>query len=165
MTLNRHRKHFLSAILAAACTGIMASAAGEELSTGQTLYLPVYSYIWHGDVVRKQYPLKTPVSVLVSVRNTNSRTPIKLISAGYRDSRGNLLKQYVDAPLTIAPLATYEMFVEKHEVEGGSGASFLLQWEAAVLANAPVVEALHAEIKGHTTFSFMTKAQPVDIQK
>lgn len=143
-----------------------ADAEEEKLSSGQTLYLPVYSYIWHGDrVVQQRHPLQTPVSVLVSIRNTNSKTPIKLVSARYFDSNGNLLKQYVNTPLTIGPLVTHEIFVEKHDVAGGSGANFLLQWEATVPANVPVVEALHAEIKGHSTIAFMTHAQPIDIQK
>jgi hypothetical protein len=143
-----------------------AVAEEEKLSSGQTLYLPVYSYIWHGDrVVRQRHPLKTPVSVLVSIRNTNSKTPIKLVSARYFDSNGNLLKQYVNAPLIIGPLATHEIFVEKHEVAGGSGANFLLQWEADAPANIPVIEALHAEIKGHSTIAFMTRAQPVSTHK
>ena len=142
------------------------AAEDANLATGQTLYLPVYSYIWHGDrVVSKRYPLKTPVSVLVSIRNTNLKTPVRLFSARYFDTSGKLLKQFVATPVTIEPLCTHELFIEKQETQGGSGANLILQWDAAVPVNPPIVEAIHAEIKGHSTFTFVTRAQPVNGEK
>jgi hypothetical protein len=143
-----------------------AFAGDENLSAGQTLYLPVYSYIWHGDrVVNKRYPLKTPVSVLVSIRNTNLKTPIRLNSARYFDTGGKLLKQLVALPVMIEPLGTHELFIEKQETQGGSGANLIIQWEAETAVNPPIVEAVHAEIKGHSTFTFVTKAQPISGEK
>jgi hypothetical protein len=142
------------------------AAEDVNLATGQTLYLPVYSYIWHGDrVVSKRYPLKTPVSALVSIRNTNLKTPIRLFSAHYFDTNGKLLKQLVTTPVTIEPLCTHELFIEKQETQGGSGANLILQWDAAVPVNPPIVEAIHAEIKGHSTFTFVTQAQTVNGEK
>lgn len=141
-------------------------AEGGNLSTGQTLYLPVYSYIWHGNrVVNKRYPLKTPVSVLVSIRNTNLKTPIRLHSASYFDTTGKLLSQLVASPVMIEPLGTHELFIEKQETQGGSGANLIIKWEAVTAANVPIVEAIHAEIKGHSTFTFITKAQPISDEK
>ncbi len=163
MRISNFCKPWLAVVLAAMlCHEKSAIADDASLYAGQILYLPVYSHIWHGDrVFRDNSPLKTPVSVLVSIRNTNQKTPVRLISARYFNGEGRLLKQYVERPLTIKPLGTYELFVERHESEGGSGANFLLQWESVVPANAPVVEALHAEVKGHSTFTFITRAQPV----
>src|SRR5574340_1133727 len=142
------------------------AAEDANLATGQTLYLPVYSYIWHGDlVVSKRYPLKTPVSALVSIRNTNLKTPIRLFSARYFDTSGKLLKQFVTTPITIEPLGTYELFIEKQETQGGSGANLILKWDADTLVNPPIVEAIHAEIKGHSTFTFVTRAWPINEEK
>lgn len=142
------------------------AAEDVTLAAGQTLYLPVYSYIWHGDrVVSKRYPLKTPVSALVSIRNTNLKTPIRLFSAHYFDTSGKLLKQFVTTPVTIEPLGTHELFIEKQETQGGSGANLILKWDADTLVNPPIVEAIHAEIKGHSTFTFITKAQPISVER
>lgn len=136
------------------------------LAKGQTLYLPVYSHIWHGDrVVEGKYPLKNQLSALISIRNTSFKTPIKVTSARYYSTEGKLLKEYVTEARQIAPMATMELFIEKKETAGGSGANFVIQWEAAQATNIPVVEALHADIKGHQTLTFITVARPITPEK
>lgn len=156
------------ALLATALTWTALSVQAEEspLSSGQTLYLPVYSHIWHGDlVVDGRYPLKNQVSVLVSIRNTSIKTPIKILAASYYSTDGKLLKQYITAPRVVGPMGTLELFVEKKESIGGSGANFLIQWQSATPTNPPLVEAIHADIKGHLTLTFTTKAQPIQPEK
>lgn len=161
-----HKLFLLIVMAAMVFQGHAASAEDGNLSAGQTLYLPIYSHIWHGDrVINKRYPLKTPVSVLVSIRNTNLKTPIRLDSARYFDTGGKLLKQLVVSPIMIEPLGTHELFIEKQETQGGSGANLVIQWDAETAANAPIVEAIHAEIKGHSTFTFVTKAHPISGEK
>jgi hypothetical protein len=150
-----------------ALLSIMAvpAAAAEDmppLSSGQTLYLPIYSHIWHGDrVVDGRYPLKSQVSALVSIRNTSLKTPIQVISARYYATDGQLLKEYIPVPRTIKPMGTLELFVEKSEYAGGSGANFVIQWQSEQPTNSPVMEALHADIQGHRTLTFITEARPV----
>jgi hypothetical protein len=144
------------------------SSQGEELplSNGQTLYLPVYSHIWHGDrVVDGRYPLKSQVSALISIRNTSLKTPIRITSASYYATSGKLLKEYVRKSQTIAPMGTLELFVEKKDAAGGSGANFMIQWQSTTPTNPPLVEAIHADIKGHQTLTFTTRAQPVQPDK
>jgi len=163
MNLTKSGNPLLRCLLVAVLfQGPEAAAENVELLTGQTLYLPIYSYIWHGDrVIDKRYPLKAPVSALVSIRNTNLKTQIKLLSVRHYDTNGKFLKQFVATPVTIEPLGTYEIFVEKRDIQGGSGANLIIQWNAATPANVPLVEAIHAEIKGHSTFTFITKAQAI----
>lgn len=132
------------------------------MSQGQTLYLPVYSHVWHGNrVIDGRYPMKNLMSVLVSIRNTSLKTPIRLLFAHYYNTDGKLLKEFVTAPRTIAPMTTFELFVEQRESEGGSGANFIIQWESPVPTNLPVVEAVHVDIQGNRTLSFVTTARPV----
>jgi hypothetical protein len=146
--------------------GVAAAQDDVSLSKGQALYLPIYSEIWHGDrVIDGRYPLKNQVSALVSIRNASLKTPIKIVSARYFSTDGKLLKQFVDAPKTIGPMGTYELFVERQEAKGGSGANFIIQWEAATPTNPPVIEAVHADIKGHSTFTFVTTAHPINPEK
>lgn len=140
--------------------------AAETLTSGQTLYLPVYSHIWHGDrVIDGKYPLKNLVSALVSIRNTSLKTPIKVISARYYNTEGKLLESYLPKPKIIGAMGTLELFVEHSETKGGSGANFIIQWESAVATNAPVVEAVHADMKGHLTMTFITTARPIQANK
>lgn len=139
-----------------------SGAEGPILTKGQTLYLPIYSHIWHGNrVVDQRYPLKNPVSALVSIRNTSLKTPIRILTAKYYGTDGKLLKDYLAGPKAVAPMGTLELFVEKDESEGGSGANFMIQWEASTPTNPPLVQAVHADIKGHQTLTFITTAIPV----
>ena len=149
----------MAATLACA-SGLSAAEEAASLAMGQTLYLPVYSFLWHGNV-KGGYPSKTPLSVLVSIRNTDPNRPIRLLSARYYDTSGKLIQEYLAAPKTIAPMGTYELYVERGDVSGGSGANFLLAWQSEAPVNPPLVEAVHAELRGHSTLSFVTSARPI----
>lgn len=143
---------------------LLVPAHAEEapaLSKGQTLYLPIFTFIWHGNMNKQGYPEKAPASTLVSIRNVDPARSVRVISARYHDTAGKLLKEYVNSPRTIGPLATYELYVEKRDMTGGSGANFLIEWQADSPVNPLLVEAVHADIQGHRTFSFITTARPV----
>ena len=159
-------KKRLLMLLILAFGGISLAMAEAELSTGQTLYLPVYSKIWHGDVVAGQYPIDRLVSALISIRNTSLKTPIRVISARYYSTEGKLLKEYITKPVVIGAMGTHELFVERKEAEGGSGANFIIQWDAAVPTNPPMVEAVHADIKsGQQALIFITTARRIQADK
>src|SRR5579864_8380220 len=113
---------------------------------GQVLYLPIYSHIRFGDPDRQGKPGMLLVSAMVSIRNVDPRTTIRLVSADYYDSNGTRLKAYVTAPVVIRPLAAYELYVPKSDSSGGSGASFVISWQSGDAAQPPIVEAIHAEV-------------------
>ena len=138
-----------------------ANADEPALSKGQTLYLPIYSHVWYGDLKDRGHPLKSPFSALVSIRNTDLKNPIRVLSARYFDTGGKQLHEYLAAPKTIPPMGTYELYVERKESAGGSGANFVIRWDAATPTNLPVVEAVHADIQGGHTLSFITTARPI----
>lgn len=147
--------------------GMATAQAAEELALGQTLYLPVYSYIWHGDRMGEdKSPAKTLVSALVSIRNTSLKTPIRVVSARYYSTDGKLLNEYVPKPVVVGAMGTLELFVERKEAEGGSGANFVIQWDAATATNPPVVEAVHADIRGGShALVLITSARAIRVDK
>jgi len=143
-----------------------SAMAGEELSAGQTLYLPVYSKIWHGDRIEGKEPIDRLVSALVSVRNTSLKTPIRVTSARYYSTEGKLLKEYLPKPATIGTMGTLELFVERKESDGGSGANFIIQWDSTSPTNPPMVEAVHADIRnGQQALTFITTAHAIQADK
>ena len=147
-------------LLSAALAG--EAAAQQPLSAGQTLYLPVYSHLYHGEVnPRTGKPSETLVSTHVAVRNTDPRAPIRLTSARYYNTDGKLLREYLPQALTIPPLGTHELFVPRSDSSGGSGANFMIDWAADRPVNPPLVEALHADIREARTLIFITTGQPV----
>lgn len=147
--------------------GSTSAKAEEELTSGQVLYLPIYSHIWHGDrVIQGKHPVKSLVSALVSIRNTSLKTPIRVVSARYYSTDGKLLREYLPNPEVVGAMGTLELFIERKESEGGSGANFIIQWEAASATNPPVVEAVHADIKGGGPgLTFITTARAIQANK
>lgn len=143
--------------------GTVHAQEGPILAKGQTLYLPIYSHFWHGNLDKAGNPEKSYLSALVSLRNTDPKTPIRILSARYYDTGGKLLKEFVPAAKAVPPLGTLELFIERKESEGGSGANFVVRWQAEGTAavNAPQVEALHVDMYGTRAVSFITTARPI----
>ena len=163
----------IPAILKLVSTSCLALAAYSvtaqdtpALSAGQSLYLPVYSHLYHGEVSPKTgKPSETLVSTHVSIRNTDPKLAIRISSARYYNTDGKLLREYVPAPKTIPPFGTHELFVPRSDSSGGSGANFVIDWSAERPANPPVVEALHADIREARTLIFVTTGQPIQASR
>ena len=139
-------------------------AFGQALparSLGQRLYLPVYSHVWHGEMDKSGQPMKTLVSVSVSIRNTDPVKSIRIDSALYYDTNGNKLREYLASPRTIGPMGTYELFVPRSDDTGGSGANFVIAWKSASPASPPIVEGFHANLPAGRSIAFTTSARPV----
>ena len=135
------------------------SVAGR--STGQSLYLPVYSHIWHGEMDKKGAPTRALMSVSVSIRNTDLARPIRILSAQYYDTDGRKLREYVPAPRSVAPMGTLEIFVPRSDDTGGSGANFVIVWKSDAPASPPLVEGVHASLQAGRSVAFVTSAQPM----
>jgi hypothetical protein len=150
-------------LLAFACGHAAAQTPAVARASGQTLYLPIYSHIWHGEVDNSQgKPAKTLLSVLVSVRNTDPARAIRLTSAQYYDTEGKRIKEYLATPRSIAPMGTYELYVPTSDDSGGSGANFILTWKAeGGAASAPIIEAVHANLPAGRAIVFITSARVV----
>lgn len=157
-------KIFLPLLPLIAATLLAGAAQAQELAAltrGQSIYLPVYSHIYHGSLDRKGRPDTVMLSALVSIRSTDAKLPIRILSARYYNTDGKLLREFVPAPRTIQPFGTLELFVERHDESGGSGANFVISWEAETPANPPVIEAVHASFEGARSVAFTTSGKPI----
>jgi hypothetical protein len=144
-------------------SGSTASLAQETraLSTGQTIYLPIYSHMLYGNVGKSGKVSQVLLSALVSIRNTEGRRPLRILSARYYDTHGKLIGERVPKPIVIPPYGTHELFVELNDASGGSGANFVITWDAEAPINPPLVEALHANMDGGKAVIFMTQSVPI----
>lgn len=138
------------------------AVAGEPAgqSRGQLLYLPVYSHVWYGDR-DKGGPYKAMMSALVSIRSTDPGKPLRVRSARYYSTDGKLLAEYLNKPRLLPPLGTIELLVERREDKGGSGANFLIEWEADGPISPPLVQAVHVSVLAQRGLSFVTEAREV----
>lgn len=133
----------------------------RPLSKGQTLYLPIYSHMLYGNLGKSGKVSSVLLSALVSIRNSDGKRPLRVLSARYFDTHGKLLGERVPVPVILPPLGTLELFVELNDVSGGSGANFIVRWDADTPINPPLLEALHANMDGGKAVIFMTQSVPV----
>ena len=91
----------------------------------------------------------------LSVRNSDPKEDITIASVRYYDTNGNLIKDYLDKAILLKPLATVEFLVAQKEIEGGSGANFIVEWISDTKVNKPVIEAVMIGIEGQTSISFV----------
>jgi hypothetical protein len=131
-----------------------AARAGEEARQVQAgvVYLPVYSQVLLGDKA-KPYLL----AATVCIRNLSRLEPVTVESAYYLDSDGQVIKQYLEAPRTLAPIGTLTLTVPESEKRGGSGAKFLIRWRADKPVPPPLAEAVMAGTSGQQGISFTTR--------
>ena len=76
------------------------------------------------------------------VRNLDPDGPLTIESAEYRDNGGRKIKQFVDAPIRLAPLASHEFDVKESDTSGGTAPSMVLEWKAEAPLDPPLVEGL-----------------------
>ncbi|MDQ5942411.1 MAG: hypothetical protein QG572_1226, partial [Pseudomonadota bacterium] len=80
------------------------------------------------------------------------------------DTNGKLIRDYLAKPRIIPPFGTFELFVERKEMQGGSGASFVIRWEAEKpdkVVNPPIVEALHTRFQAGRTMGFISRGKAI----
>ena len=154
------KRFLLFSVFLAACVSVRAQDVRSP-SSGQTVYLPVYSSMVFGNLSRGGLPSRVLLSAMVNVRNTDPSRTIRLTSVKYHDSTGKLLREYLQAPADVAPLSTREFFVELHDDAGGAGASFLVRWQAQTPVSPPVLEAIHANLDSARGVVFVTQGVPV----
>lgn len=158
---------YLRTLAAASIFALFAASTvgfAQELraaSKGQSLYLPVYSHMLYGNVGKNGRVSQVLLSTLVSIRNTDGKRPLRLLSARYYDTHGQSLGERVAKPLIIPPFGTHEIFIDLNDASGGSGANFLIKWDAEQAISPPLIEGLHVNMDGGKAVVFMTQAQPI----
>ena len=148
-------------LLAIALILAATAAQAQGRKSGETLYVPVYSHLPHGNLSGNGTPDQILLSAVVSVRNTDPVYPLRLLFARYYDTDGKLLRNHQPAARMIPPMATVEYFVEVRDTTGGSGANFLVGWESDQPVSPPLVESVNVSVRGSQSIAFTSRAVPV----
>lgn len=149
---------WLTILLLSGLSTVASAQEARSLSKGQSMYLPIYSHMLYGNLGKSGKASQVLLSTLVSIRNTDSKRPLRINSARYYDTNGKLLGERVPTPMQIQALGTMELFVELNDASGGSGANFIIKWEADAGINPPLVEGLHVNMDGGKAVIFTTQA-------
>jgi hypothetical protein len=123
-------------------------AYGIEILDGQTVYVPVYSHIY-ADGGRPHL-----LEATLSIRNLDPKRAISIKSVKYFDTGGALIKDYLDGKMHLGPLETQAFLVEKRDTRGGSGANFIVVWDAEEPVYEPLIEAIMVGFSNANSISF-----------
>lgn len=159
MDTNRKRSlpilvFLLSLITAQGICRAEATSAPITQSLGQVIYVPIYSHIYIGN---KEIPFN--LAATISIRNTDPKQAITLVSLEYYGSSGKLLKKYLEAPINLGPMAATRYVVKEADTTGGSGASFLATWKADSPTNQPLLESVMIGTQLQQGLSFTSRGQ------
>lgn len=147
-------------LLVALFLSVHCAVANELLTRwlGQTVYVPIYSHIYADDRY-KDIPFL--LTATLSIRNTDPEKAFTLKSVRYYDSKGTLLQQYLDTPTTVEPLGSIRFIVPESESKGGSGAKFLVEWEAKTAVIEPIIESVMIGTKMQQGISFISTGRVI----
>src|SRR5438874_7440870 len=72
----------------------------SRVVAGQTIYVPAYSSVYTADQAHR-----FDLAVMLSIRNTDQHQPMILTAARYYGQDGQLVRNYLEKPLRIQPMA------------------------------------------------------------
>ena len=155
-----NQPNFIYFFLLIFLVGILApvdlSAEDIKLSSGQTVYVSIYSHIYSG-VKGRPFDL----AAILSIRNTNPNNSITLRSVKYYDSDGKLLKEYLSNPLQLNALVSTRYIITEGDKTGGSGANFIVVWKSDRKVNPPIIEAVMIGTHSGQGISFVSRGQVI----
>lgn len=128
----------------------------NEAIVKQTIYVPAYSHIYHGNE-----PREINLAITLSFRNTDTNNAIALKSVQYYDTEGRSLHQYINQPIMLAPMATREFVVEEDNTAGGSGANFVIEWYANKEVTDPIAESVMISTQSSQGISFTSAGRAI----
>ena len=132
------------------------TTAPADAVVGETIYVPVYSHIFHQDGTRE-----LDLTATLSIRNTDPERGLTITAVGYYDSAGRLVRTYVEQPIPLGPLGSEAFVVEEQDRTGGVGANFLVEWIAEAAVSAPIVEAVMISTAQAQGVSLVSRGQVV----
>lgn len=124
--------------------------------TGQIIYIPIYSNIYHSSQKRNHN-----LAVTVTFHNIDLDNSIIIKSVKYYDTQGNLLEDYLTSPVTLKPLASTNFYIEDNDTRGGVGANFLIEWVAEKKVAKPIAESVMVSTASTQGISFTSQGRIV----
>lgn len=124
---------------------------------GQTVYVPIYSQIYHHNSQNHVMNL----SATLSIRNTDLANSIIITSVRYYNTDGQLIRQDIKSPVELKPLASTDFFIAADDTSGGAGANFIVEWVALKTVYEPVIEAVMISTSSNQGISFISPAKVI----
>jgi hypothetical protein len=127
-----------------------------ELSSGQTVYVAIYSNVFSGP---KEHPFN--LAAMLSIRNIDLHNQLTILSAEYFDNNGKTLKEYAKTPIILAPLASHHFSIKESDEAGGFGANFIVKWKSTKEINPPIIESVMIGTRSGQGISFVSQGKVI----
>ncbi len=128
---------------------------GKKIVMGQTVYVPIYSHIYHHNNRDNAINL----SATLSIRNTDLTNSIIITAVRYYDTNGQLLRHEIQSPVELKSLASTDFLIAANDASGGSGANFIVEWIAETIVDQPIVEAVMISTSSAQGISFLSRGK------
>ncbi|WP_018125912.1 DUF3124 domain-containing protein [Desulfovibrio oxyclinae] len=133
------------------------ASAEEAPRVEQSVYVPAYSHVYQGPKSRI-----FDLAILLSIRNVDRSTPITISLVEYYDDHGNKVRDFLEEPIVLQPLETFEVKIPEKNTDGGSGANFIVDWEAAHRITEPIIQAVMIGAASQQGISFVCDGVPLE---
>lgn len=135
-----------------------------ELPTGPRTarggaYVPAYAAVRGGDGNEQIW-----LATTLGIHNTSLARALILEGVSYHGTDGKPIHTFLDRPVALKPLATYQVFVPARDVRGGTGANFLVHWSSAGGMPSPVIEAVMVGTIGTKSYAFVSVGRDIETE-
>ncbi|MFA5110869.1 MAG: DUF3124 domain-containing protein [Desulfobaccales bacterium] len=133
-----------------------AALGAPKLVKGQTVYIPCYSNVISGPPIYMVVPLRANLVI----HNTDPSQSITILRIDDYDSDGKKVSSYLKQPVKLNPLAATRVVIKETKKEAeGSGANFIIQWQADKRVTEPIIDCLMLGTLGNQGFSFTAQGR------
>ncbi|MFZ4681421.1 MAG: DUF3124 domain-containing protein [Terrimicrobiaceae bacterium] len=134
-----------------------AQDAAEPGPNGELIYVPIYSSIFYQDSKRT-----LELAATLSIHNVDPDHSLALTKVDYYNTKGELIRRYLEKPLLLKPLETKNFVIDKTDTTGGTGANFLVEWRAQDEAIvSPLLEAIMINVASSQSLSFTSQGKVI----
>ena len=91
----------------------------RALSSGETLYVPIYSNVYAGPKA-----VTHQLATMLSIHNIDPKHTITISKADYYDSNGKFIESYINKPINLKPFAHTFFYLKEYDTRGGAGCKF-----------------------------------------
>lgn len=123
----------------------------SEIHYTNIIYVPIYSDIYFDDANQKNL-----LAATLSIRNTSYTDTLFVSKIDYFNTDGELVKSYIDNPISLRPMASVNYVVATQDDTGGAGANFIVALSSKSTDLYPLVQAIMVGKNGNKGFAFST---------
>lgn len=123
----------------------------DSMQLRQVIYVPIYS-----DIYLDEQTQKSLLAATLSIRNTSFTDSLFISKIDYFNTEGDLVRSYIDGPISLTPMASVNYVIEKKDDTGGAGANFIVELSARNKSVKPLIQAVMIGESGNKGFSFST---------